>query len=280
VTQDSSTPRGVVVVTGAGGMGEAIARRIGGGYTIVLADFSERQLVEAATRLEALGHLVRTVRTDVSSAADVDALARTAAGLGPLRCVVHTAGVSPVQATVEQIVAIDVIGTALLLDAFLPYVQAGTVCVCIASMAGTLMPGPDDVVHALATTPIDALAALPALDPTTLVPGMAYAVAKRGNQARVAAASIPWGRRGGRVVSVSPGVIATPMGRAELAGESGDFMRTMVETSGTQRLGTPDDIAVAVEFLVSPAASFITGTDFLVDGGAVAGVRYGLTRGD
>ncbi|HUV10659.1 MAG TPA: SDR family oxidoreductase [Acidimicrobiia bacterium] len=272
-------PSDVVVVTGAGGMGEAIARRIGAGHTVVLADFGETQLADVSTRLEALGHRVRPVPADVSSAADVRGLARTAAELGTIRSVVHTAGVSPVQATVEQIVSVDVVGTAHVLDEFLPHVQPGTVAVCIASMAGTLMPVADDVVQALATTPTDALADLPALDPAGLDPGIAYALAKRGNQARVEAASIACGRRGGRVVSISPGVIATPMGRAELAGASGGFMRTMVEGSGTQRLGTPDDIAAVVEFLVSPAASFITGTDVRVDGGAVAAVRHGGALG-
>jgi NAD(P)-dependent dehydrogenase (short-subunit alcohol dehydrogenase family) len=269
--------REVVVVTGAGGMGEAIARRIGTGRTVVLADFNKTQLHAAAERLAGLGHTVSPLRTNVADAADIAALASAAAERGALRSVVHTAGVSPVQATTEQIVAVDVVGTARLLDAFLPLVAPGTVAVCIASMAAALMPVADDVVRAFAATPTEELAALPAFTDPELVPGIAYALAKRANQARVEAASIAWGRCGGRVVSISPGVIATPMGRAELAGESGDFMRAMVEHSGTARLGTPDDIAAVVEFLVSPAASFITGTDVRVDGGAVAGVRYGMS---
>jgi NAD(P)-dependent dehydrogenase (short-subunit alcohol dehydrogenase family) len=278
-TADVAAPTDVVVVTGAGGMGEAIARRVGAGRVIVLADFSERQLTEAAVRLEALGHRVQTVRADVSAAVDVAALARTASEIGAIRGVVHTAGVSPVHATVEQIIAIDVVGTARMLDEFLPFVQRETVAVCIASMAGALVPVADDIVHSFATTPTDELADLPVLNPAALDPGMAYAIAKRANQARVEAASMEWGRRGGRVVSISPGVIATPMGRAELAGASGEFMRMMVDASGTQRLGTPDDIAAVVEFLLSPAASFITGTDVRVDGGAVAAVRHGYVYG-
>jgi NAD(P)-dependent dehydrogenase (short-subunit alcohol dehydrogenase family) len=276
---DEVTPTDVVVVTGAGGMGEAIARRIGAGRTIVLADFAERQLADAAARLQALGHRVQSVRTDVGATDDVAALARAASEIGAIRGVVHTAGVSPVHATVEQIIAIDVVGTARMLEEFLPYVQRETVAVCIASMAGALVPVADDIVHALATTPTAELADLPVLNPAGLDPGTAYAIAKRANQARVEAASIEWGRRGGRVVSISPGVIATPMGRAELAGASGDFMRTMVDASGTRRLGTPDDIAAVVEFLLSPAASFITGTDVRVDGGAVAAVRHGNVFG-
>ena len=263
----------VLVVTGVGGMGAAVARRLGTGRTVVLADFDEAQLERVAADLRGEGHDVHTLRVDVSSATDVAQLAQTAAGLGALRAVVHTAGVSPVQATTQQIVDIDVVGTARILDAFEPHVQTGTVAVCIASMAGTMTTLPPDVLRLLATTPTDELAALPVLDPESMIPGIAYGVAKRANHVRVQAASIPWGRRGGRVLSISPGIISTPMGQAELAGESGDFMRSMIEMSGTGRIGTPDDIAAAVEFLVSPAASFITGTDLLVDGGAIAAIN-------
>ncbi|HEY1739960.1 MAG TPA: SDR family NAD(P)-dependent oxidoreductase, partial [Acidimicrobiia bacterium] len=202
-------------------MGEAIARRLASGRAVVLADFSQDQLERVGAQLETLGHAVHTVRTDVSSAADVDALARAAAKLGPIRAVVHTAGVSPVQASAEQIVAVDVLGTAHVLDAFEAHVEPGTVAVCIASMAGTMMPVDADTLRRFATTPTSELAALPELDPSTLDPGIAYALAKRANQMRVEAASVAWGRRGGRVVSISPGVIATPMGREELNGPFG-----------------------------------------------------------
>jgi NAD(P)-dependent dehydrogenase (short-subunit alcohol dehydrogenase family) len=140
-------------------------------------------------------------------------------------------------------------------------------------MAGTMRTLAPDVLHALATTPTDALRALPSLDPAAMDPGTAYGVAKRANHVRVQAASIAWGRRGGRVCSISPGIISTPMGEAELAGPFGEFMRSMVQMSGTQRIGTPDDIAAAAEFLVSPAASFVTGTDLLVDGGVIAALN-------
>lgn len=269
----SSTRDEVLVVTGMGSMGEAIARRLGSAYSVVLADLDDARLTDAEASLRRDGYAVHAVRTDISSVADVAALAEAASSLGGIRCVVHTAGVSPVQASSEQIIAVDLIGTARLLDAFEPYVGPGTVAVCIASMAGKLMPVPPETLQLLAVTPTDELHELPVLDPGTLDPGIAYAIAKRGTQVRVEAASVTWGRRGGRVVSISPGIIATAQGMEELAGPSGDAMRAMIEMSACRRLGTPADIAAAVEFLVSPAASLITGTDLLVDGGIVAAVR-------
>jgi NAD(P)-dependent dehydrogenase (short-subunit alcohol dehydrogenase family) len=255
-------------------MGEAVARRLAPGSIVVLADASAERLRELHERLVTAGHQVRAVQADVSSAADVTALAAEAAALGAIRAVVHTAGVSPVQALPERIVAVDVIGTARVLDAFAAYVEPGTVAVCIASMAGTMRALEQRVLELLATTPTDQLSALPILDPATLDVGSAYGIAKRANQVRVEAASVAWGRRGGRVVSLSPGVIATPMGRAELDGPFGDVMREMIARSGSGRVGTADDVAAVVEFLVSPAASFITGSDVLVDGGVVAALRY------
>jgi NAD(P)-dependent dehydrogenase (short-subunit alcohol dehydrogenase family) len=267
------TPSEVVVVTGAGGMGQAIVRRIGSGCSVVVADFNDAHLATTAETLRGDGYEVHPVRTDVSSAADVAALANAAADLGPIRCVAHTAGLSPAQATAAQIVAVDFIGTARMLDAFEPHVRPGTVAVCIASMAATFATLPADTLHLLATTPTEELHTLAALDPSTLDAAMAYVVAKRAVQVRVEAAALAWGRRGGRVVSLSPGIIATPQGHEELAASSGDGMRAMIEMSALGRLGTPDDIAATVEFLASPAASLITGTDILVDGGIVAAIR-------
>ncbi len=270
----------VLIVTGMGSMGEAIARRLGSGYSVVLADVDDARLDGVAAPLRRDGYAVHAVHTDVSSASDVASLAETASRLGTIRCVIHTAGVSPVQATSAQIIAVDLIGTARLLDTFEPYVAPGTVAVCIASMAGKLMPLPPETLRLLAVTPTEELHELRLLDPNTLDPGTAYVLAKRGTQVRVEAASVAWGRRGGRVTSISPGIIATAQGAEELAGPSGDAMRAMVEMSACRRLGTPADIAAAVEFLVSPGASLITGTDLLVDGGIVAAVRQSSAQGN
>ena len=265
--------REVVVVTGAGGMGHAITRRIGSGRSVVLADFDDANLARAADTLRGDGFDVHPVRTDVSSADDLAALAQVASELGPICCIAHTAGLSPAQATPAQIIAVDFVGTARMLDAFEPHVRPGTVAVCIASMAASFATLPVETLQLLATTPTAELHTLAALDPSALDAGMAYVVAKRAVQVRVEAAALVWGRRGGRVVSLSPGIIATPQGNEELAGPSGDGMRAMIDMSALGRLGTPDDIAATVEFLASPAASLITGTDILVDGGIVAAVH-------
>ncbi|MBX5465562.1 MAG: SDR family oxidoreductase [Clostridia bacterium] len=267
--------REVVVITGAGGMGMAVARRLGPGRILVLADFVEAVLDRAAQQLRGEGHEVHPVRTDVSDPASVRSLVSMAESLGEFRVLVHTAGLSPVQADPRRLVEVDVVGTAWLLQEFARIARPGSVAICIASMAGTMTALPQEVEQLLATVPAAELAALPVLDPTRLDPGSAYGVAKRANQLRVAAASLEWGKKGARVVSISPGIISTPMGQQELAGPSGEMMRGMIAASAAGRIGTPDDIAAAVEFLVSPQASFITGTDLLVDGGTVAAMRYG-----
>lgn len=264
-------PREVVVVTGVGGMALACARRLGTGRHVVLAARHAGRLHAAAEALRAEGLEVHEVTTDVAVAPQVQALAAAAAALGPVRTVVHTAGVSPLQADAAGVVAVDLVGTALVLDAFVAYAGVGTVVVCTASSAAGLLPVPPEVEHALATTPTAQLADLPVL--ATLDAGHLYALAKRGNRLRVEALAAAYGRRGARVVSVSPGVVGTRMGTAELAGPSGAHMRAMVGASATARVGTCDEIAAVVEFVASPAASFVTGCDLLVDGGQSAAAR-------
>ncbi|WP_067415435.1 SDR family oxidoreductase [Streptomyces sampsonii] len=268
--------RNVVVVIGVGGMGEAIARRQGPGNRLLLADFDEATLAAVAERLRGEGHEVVTQAVDVSSASSVTALAEAAAGLGPVTQVVHTAGLSPVQASPAAVLRVDLLGTALVVEEFGHVVAPGGAGVVIASMAGHMLRTPltAEQESALAHTPAGELLRLPFADPEALGQG-AYGLAKYGNRLRVQAASAAWGARGARINSVSPGVIATPMGQQELDGVSGRTMRAMVAASGTGRLGTPEDIAEAAAFLLGPGASFITGNDLLVDGGVVAALRSG-----
>ncbi|ADP83035.1 SDR family oxidoreductase [Pseudofrankia inefficax] len=270
-------PNEVLVVIGTGGMGAAVAHRVGTGKAVLLADYDETALSAVAEVLRDEGQRVTTQVVDVSSRESVYALARAAAALGPVRHVVHTAGLSPAQAPVDAILKVDLLGTALVLDAFAEVIAVGGAGVMISSMSGYLAPPPArEIEAALANTATDELLALPFTAADAFPsPGYAYSFAKRANQLRVRAASVAWGGRGARVNSISPGVISTKMGQQELATESGAGMRAMVAASGTGRLGSPDDIAAAAEFLLSDAASFVTGIDLLVDGGAVAAVSTG-----
>jgi NAD(P)-dependent dehydrogenase (short-subunit alcohol dehydrogenase family) len=195
---------------------------------------------------------------------------------------VHTAGLSPVQASIEAILRVDLLGVAHTLEEFAPLMAPGGAGVVISSMAGTMFQGHlgAEVERALATAPTGELLGLPALQPEAIGdPGTAYGVAKRANQLRVQGASRAWGERGARINSISPGIISTSMGQQELAGPSGDFMRLMVERSATQRLGNAADIANVTAFLLGSESSFVTGTDLLVDGGVVAALRSGALEG-
>ncbi|MBL7500174.1 SDR family oxidoreductase [Frankia sp. CNm7] len=270
-------PNEVLVVIGTGGMGVAVARRVGAGRTVLLADYDEAALSAVTETLREEGQQVTPQVVDVSSRDSVYALARAAQALGPVRHVVHTAGVSPTQAPTEAILKVDLLGTALVLDAFAEVIAPGGAGVIISSMSSYLAPPPAREVEAqLANTATEDLLNLPFTAPDAFgSAGYAYSFAKRANWLRVRAASVAWGARGARVNSISPGVISTKMGQQELASESGAGMRAMVAASGTGRLGSPDDIAAAAQFLLSDAASFITGIDLLVDGGAVAAVSTG-----
>ncbi|HVB44103.1 MAG TPA: SDR family oxidoreductase [Streptosporangiaceae bacterium] len=269
--------RDVLVVVGVGGMGRAIARRQGTGKRVLLADFDETTLQAAADALEGDGHAVTAQHVDVSSLESVSALAAAAAALGSVTQVVSTAGLSPVQAPAAAILKVDLLGVALVLDEFGRVIAPGGAGVVVASMAGHMMPplAPEQEA-ALAAAPVGELLRLPFASPDTVTDsGQAYGLAKRANHLRVQAASLAWGERGARINSISPGIISTPMGQAELGSASGQFMRVMISASGTGRLGTPDDIAAATAFLLGPESSFITGTDLLVDGGVVAALRSG-----
>lgn len=268
---------GVLVVIGTGGMGIASARKIGSGKQVVLADFNEAALAAVAEVLRDEGQLVTTQVVDVSSQESVRALAATAAGLGPVTHVVHTAGLSPTQAPTGAILQVDLLGTALVLEEFAEVIAPGGAGVVISSMSGHLIPAfSHDLQLRLANTPADELLSLPETQPEAFgAPGHAYAFSKLANQWRVRAASSLWGERGARINSISPGVISTKMGLQELASPSGAAMRAMVQGSGTGRLGSADDIATAAAFLLSDAASFITGTDLLVDGGVVGAISTG-----
>jgi NAD(P)-dependent dehydrogenase (short-subunit alcohol dehydrogenase family) len=267
------TPRPVAVVIGVGGMGRAIARRLGSGKKLVLADFDEQTLAAAAADLRGDGYDVEARRVDVSDAASVRELAARAAALGNVVQIAHTAGLSPVQAPVEAIIAVDLVGVAHVVDLFAEVIAPGGSAVVISSMGGHMTPLAPEHERILAAADTAQLATLEFVQPGAIDPVSAYGLAKRANQVRMHAAAAVWGARGARINTISPGIISTPMAMQELAGDSGDRMRGMIEHSPVHRIGTVDDIAAAAAFLLGADASFITGTDLLVDGGVVAGVR-------
>lgn len=263
------------VIIGIGGMGQAIARRQSVGHTLLVADIHSGTTESVAAQLADEGYAVSCAQVDVGSRKSVAELARRAAEIGEVMQVVHTAGLSPTQADTADIMRVDLYGVALVLEEFGNIIARRGTGVVIASMAGHMIGSlPAYQESALATTPADELLALPFLAPDVITePGHAYSVAKRANILRVAAESVRWGARGARLNSISPGVISTAMGRTELNGPHGEGMRAIIEASGTGRMGTAADIADAAAFLLGAGASFVTGTDLLVDGGVVAAVR-------
>jgi NAD(P)-dependent dehydrogenase (short-subunit alcohol dehydrogenase family) len=265
----------VVVIIGSGAMGLAAARRLGPGRRLLLADYSANRLGSAADSLAADGHDVDTMTVDVRDARDVAAVAAASGEAGMIKAVVHTAGVAPSQGSARDVLAVNLVGSAHVIDRFLERASPGTSLVCVASMAGHRRPLDPALEGRLAVTPADRLLEATGLDLDSADPRLAYDVAKRGVQLRVAAAAGAWGSRGARINSISPGIIATPMSREALAGQGGAGLRASLGALAVPRLGTPDDIAAAVEFLCSPAAGYITGTDLLIDGGATALRHWG-----
>ncbi|WP_405392342.1 SDR family oxidoreductase [Streptomyces sp. NBC_01102] len=265
--------RDVVVVTGAGGMGAAIARRLGSGRTLILADASDPPLDRLVGALRAEGHVVRGVITDVSDRSAVDDLARTAAGEGRIAAVVHTAGVSPATASARTIMAVNLLGTAHVIEAFEPVASPGTSLVCVSSMAGHYASLSREDEALLASAPAEDLLGLASVTAVGDEATAAYILSKRGNHLRVQAAALAWNLRGARINSISPGVISTAMSKAEAESPSGARMLRMLQDCGAGRTGTPAEIADAVAFLGGPGAGYITGTDLLVDGGQAAWIR-------
>ncbi len=269
--------RNVVVVIGPGQIGQAIARRIGFGKHILLADMRQENAEAAAEVMANAGFEVSVATVDVSSRNAVEALVEKAAGLGKVTGLVHAAGVSPSQAAPATILKVDLYGTALVLEAFGNVIEPSGSGVVIASQSGHRLP-PLSVEQnkALATTPTEELPGLPFLQPDQVTdPLHAYQVSKRGNVLRVMAEAVRWGKRGARINAISPGIIMTPLARDELAGPRGAGYRRMIEACAAGRAGTPDEVANVAALLMGPDGGFITGSDVLMDGGVTASYWYG-----
>jgi NAD(P)-dependent dehydrogenase (short-subunit alcohol dehydrogenase family) len=267
----------VVVVIGAGSIGQAIARRVSAGKHVLLADLRLDTADAAAQVLGDAGFEVSTTTVDVASRASVQALVQAATAIGEVTGVIHAAGVSPSQASPATILAVDLYGTALVLEAFGAVIAAGGSCVVIASQSGHRLPAlTPEQNKALATTPVDDLLALPMLAPDVVTdPLNAYQISKRANALRVMAQAVVWGRRGARVNTISPGIIFTPLARDELNGPRGEGYRRMIAVSPAGRGGTPDEVGTVGALLMGPEGAFITGSDILMDGGVTAAYWYG-----
>ena len=267
----------LAVITGAyGGTGRAVARRLGVRYRLVLAGRDTANIVRLRDSLEEEGYdVVAAVTADVTSERSVTELAAAAAEVGRLGALVHTAGLSPVQAPWQAVVAVNLAGSALLLDAFRPVAEPGSVAVCIGSSAAYTIPVPAAVDALLDEPRADDL--IPKLEALLADVGQetgygfavrAYGASKRGLLRLVERSAADWATRGARVVSVSPGPMLTPMGRAELAANPLAVAAATATPLGP--VGRPADIAAAVDFLTSESAGYITGCDLRVDGGTVA----------
>jgi len=223
------------------------------------------------------GFDVSTTTVDVSSRDSVHALVETATSCGDVTGLIHAAGVSPSQAPPEAILAVDLYGTAVVLEEFGNVIARGGAGVVIASQSGhrlgALTPEQNT---ALATTPAEELLKLPMFQPDQVTDTLhAYQLAKRGNALRVMAEAVRWAKRGARVNTISPGIIITPLAVDELTGPRGEGYRRMIELSPVGRAGTPDEVATVAALLLGPDGGFISGSDFLLDGGVTASYFFG-----
>jgi NAD(P)-dependent dehydrogenase (short-subunit alcohol dehydrogenase family) len=267
----------VIVVIGAGSIGQAIVRRVAAGKHVLLADIRQENADAAAKVLFDAGFNVSTSTVDVSSRASVHALVEAATKLGEVSGVIHAAGVSPSQAPPETILKVDLYGTALVLEEFGNVIARGGAGIVIASQSGhRLGPLSTEQNALLATTPVEELLSLPMLQPDQIKDSLhAYQISKRGNSLRVMAEAVRWGKRGARVNTISPGIIITPLANDELKGPRGPGYRRMLEVSAAGRAGTPDEVGTVGALLMGPDGAFITGSDFLMDGGVTAAYWYG-----
>lgn len=267
----------VIVVIGSGSIGQAIARRVGMGKKILLADLRLENADVAATVFRNAGYDVSTSVVDVSSRASVHTLVETATALGDVSGVIHAAGVSPSQASPATILKVDLYGTALVLEEFGNVIVRGGSGIVIASQSGHrlgALTAEQDA--ALATTPTEELLNIPFLQPDQVTDSLnAYQLSKRGNALRVKAEAVRWGKRGARVNTISPGIIITPLANDELTGPRGEGYRRMINLCPVGRAGTPDEVGSLGALLMGPEGTFITGSDFLMDGGVTASYFYG-----
>src|SRR3954465_3924792 len=244
----------VIVVIGAGQIGQAIARRIGVGKHVVLADRSEANANAAAEVMANAGYEVSVATVAVSARRAVLALVGTATGVGEIVGLIHAAGVSPSQAAPDTILHVDLYGTAVVLEEFGNVIARPGSGVVISSQSGHRLPALSvEQNKALATTPADELLKLPFLQPDQVTDTLhAYQISKRGNSLRVMAEAVRWGKRGARINTISPGIIITPLAKDELTGPRGEGYRRMIEAASAGHPGTPDEVGSVGALLMGP----------------------------
>lgn len=269
--------KNVMLWAGAGQIGMAIARRMGTGMKIVVGDKSEENAQAIAGIMNNAGFDVTPMEMDLSSRDSIKALIAEGQKYGSIQMLVNAAGVSPSQASVEAILKVDLYGTAVLLEETGKVIAQGGVGVTISSQSGWRMPALTAEQDALlATTPTEELLDLDFLQPEKICDTLrAYQMAKRCNEKRVMAQAVEWGKRGARLNAIAPGIIVTPLALDEFNGPRGNFYKNMFAKCPAGRPGTADEVANVAELLMSDKGAFISGSTFLVDGGATASYFYG-----
>lgn len=267
----------VMILTGAGQIGMAIARRMGYGMKIIVGDNRMANAEAIADIMNKAGFDTVPFQMDLSSRESILSMIAEAQKYGPIKMLVNAAGVSPSQASVETILRVDLYGTAVLLEEVGKVIAEGGTGVTISSQSGHRMPAlTPEQDEQLAMTPTEELLALDMLQPGNIRDTLhAYQMAKRCNVKRVMAEAVKWGQRGARINSISPGIIVTPLALDEFNGPRGDFYKNMFAKCPAGRPGTADEVANVAELLMRPQGAFITGADFLIDGGATASFFYG-----
>lgn len=267
----------VLILTGAGQIGMAIARRMGMDKKIIIGDKNINNANTTATIMKNAGFDVETAEMDLSSRASIKNMIAKAQKYGEIAMLVNAAGVSPSQAPIDVILKVDLYGTAVLLEEVGSIIKKGGVGVTVSSQSGHRMPAlsPKED-EQLATTATEELLNLKILQVQNIKDTLhAYQMAKRCNIKRVMAEAVKWGERGARINSISPGIIVTPLAIDEFNGHRGDFYKNMFAKCPAGRPGTADEVANVAELIMSPNGAFITGADFLIDGGATASFFYG-----
>ena len=267
----------VMIVTGAGQISMAIARRMGYGKKIILGDKNENNAQAVAEIMNQAGFDVEPFVMDMSSRNSIQAMVQKATEYGEVKALVCGAGVSPSQAPIEVILQVDLYGTAVLMEEVGKVIAKGGAGVIISSQSGHRLPAlTQEQDRALAMTPTEELLELDFLQPEKIKDTLhAYQLAKRCNEKRTMYEAVRWGERGARINDIAPGIIVTPLAIDEFNGPRGDFYKNMFAKCPAGRPGTADEVADVAELLMSERAQFITGSTFLVDGGATAAYYYG-----